>query len=119
KLKSSKVNIQTLKEGDLKGCKSVEIQVAIPRSQAAGKMQDQMMKQGQQSQDTLTEQQNREASLKRKQVNAYDNVETQTVKDEERSRQKYFDKNEKQKEEIRESTKKNHPCLGKYVDFSG
>lgn len=113
------MNIQNLKEGDLMGFKSVEMQIAIPRSQDAGKMQDQMMKQGQQFQDTLTEQQIREELLKRKQVNEYDNVEKQTVKDEEKSRQKSFDKNEKEKEEIMEFTKINHPFLGKNVDFSG
>src|SRR5699024_6360969 len=103
---------------DLMGFKSVEMQIAIPRSQDAGKMQDQMMKQGQQFQDTLTEQQIREELLKRKQVNEYDNVEKQTVKDEEKSRQKSFDKNEKKKEII-EFKKINHPFLGKNVDFSG
>src|SRR5699024_10963006 len=107
-----------LKEGDLMGFKSVEMQIAIPRSQDAGKMQDQMMKQGQQFQDTLTEQQIREELLKRKQVNEYDNVEKQTVKDEEKSRQKSIDKNEKQKEEIIEYTKIKHQFLGKKVIYN-
>ena len=39
------------------GLKSIELQVALPRSQDAGKMQEQMMRQGQQFQETLTEQQ--------------------------------------------------------------
>src|SRR5699024_12688840 len=99
--------------------KSVEMKNAIPRSQDRGKMQDQMMKQGQKLQNTLTEQQIREELLKRKQVNEYDNVEKQTEKNEEKSRQKSFDKNEKEKEEIMEFTKINHPILGKNVDFSG
>ena len=39
------------------GLKSIELQVAIPRSQDAGKMQEQMMRKGQQFHETLTEQQ--------------------------------------------------------------
>lgn len=101
------------------GFKSIEMQIAIPRSQDAGKMQDQMMKHGQQFQDTLTEQQIREELLKRKQVNEYDNVEKQIVKDEEKSNQNSFDKEEKDKEEVTEFTKINHPFLGKNVDFNG
>src|SRR5699024_8834665 len=102
KLKSYKVNIQNLKEGDLMGFKSVEMQIAIPRSQDAGKMQDQMMKQGQQFQDTLTEQQIREELLKRKQVNEYEKVEKK-----------------KEKKKIIEFTKIKHPLLIKNVDFRG
>src|SRR5699024_6814821 len=119
KLKSYKVNIQNLKVGDLMGFKSIEMQIAIPRSQDAGKMQDQMMKQGQQFQDTLTEQQIREELLKRKQVKEYDKVEKQTVKDEEKNKQNFFDIKEKEKEEMKEFTVLNHPFLGKNVDFSG
>src|SRR5699024_6276568 len=99
--------------------KSVEMQISIPRSQGAKKMQDQMMKQGQKFQDTLTEQQIREELLKRKQENEYDNVEKQTVKDEEKSRQKSFDKNEKEKEEIMEFTKINNKLVGKNVYYRG
>lgn len=103
------------------GFKSIELQVAIPRSQDAGKMQEQMMKQGQQFQETLTEQQLREEVLKRKQVNQYDAVEKQVIKDEEkRKQQQEKERNEQNEKEEKEQKKEiNHPYLGKNVDFSG
>lgn len=102
------------------GFKSIELQVAIPRSQDAGRMQDQMMRQGQQFQETLTQQKLREEVINRTKVNEYDDVRKKNItdEDEKNKREKEMKKNKKNdKGEENETT--NHPYLGKKIDFSG
>lgn len=53
------------------GWKSVDLQVAIPRTQDASNLQDQMTKQHQRFQDSLAQHQLKEQLEKRKQVNEY------------------------------------------------
>lgn len=113
------VIILNLKEGAYMGFKSVELQIAIPRSQDAGKMQEQMMKQGQQFQETLTNNNLREALLKRKQVNEYDAVEKQTVKKEDAHHQLQDEHQGVGNEKSAELMEPDHPYLGNHVDFSG
>lgn len=97
------------------GLKSVEMQVAIPRSQDAGRMQDEMTRQGQQFQDTLTKQQLREDLLKRTQVNEYDRVEHKEDDDEEsRNEQEQREREEKERKEQAIA----HPYLGTRFDLS-
>src|SRR5699024_5677037 len=99
------------------GFKSVEMQVAIPRTQDASKMQDQLTRQGQQFQEKLTQQQLREDIMKRTQVNEYEDVEKKTVDDEEKERQ-HQEEERKRKEQEAEKAQANHPYLGKNIDFS-
>lgn len=99
------------------GFKSVEMQVAIPRTQDASKMQDQLTRQGQQFQEKLTQQQLREDIMKRTQVNEYEDVENKTVDDEDKERQ-HQEEERKRKEQEAEKAQANHPYLGKNIDFS-
>src|SRR5690625_3545597 len=100
------------------GFKSIELQVAIPRSQDAGKMQEQMMRQGQQFQETLTQQQLREQVLNRTKVQTAEDVEKKKIKDEEDSKQQQQQEgNEKENKEKEKSIV--HPYLGTKIDFSG
>lgn len=101
--------------------KSIELQVAIPRSQDAGKMQEQMMRQGQQFQETLTQQQLRQQLLNRTKVQTTEDIEKKKIKDEENS-----DANEQEEQGTSEDAEQNqteksieHPYLGTKVDFSG
>lgn len=102
------------------GFKSIELQVAIPRSQDAGKMQEQMMRQGQQFQETLTQQQLREEIINRTKVNEYEDVEKRNIDEDERKQQEEKER-KKRKQNNKEKTKQstNHPYLGNKIDFSG
>ena len=97
--------------------KSIELQIAIPRTQDAGKMHEQMMNQGKNFQETLTEQQLREELLKRKKVNEYENVEKQDIKEESNSGNQSNQQEQSDKEKQEETA--GHPYLGKHVDFNG
>lgn len=100
--------------------KTVELQVAIPRTQDAGKMQEQLNKQGQQFQETLTEKQLKEEQLKRQQVNKYDDVEKRDVSDdEEQAQHQEREKKQKKQQKIEnQAHKTNHPYIGNRIDFS-
>lgn len=101
--------------------KSIELQVAIPRSQDAGKMQDQAMRQGQQFQETLTQQQLREEVINRTKVNEYDNIHKRSITDdkekERNEREQKRKKNNKTKQA--KSNQVQHPYLGTKIDYSG
>lgn len=100
------------------GFKSVDLQVAIPRTQDASKMQEQLTRQGQQFQDSLTQQQLREEMLKRTQVNEYEDVKGQILDDE--SQEKEQEKAEEQVKKLKQEEKAiiDHPYLGKHIDYS-
>lgn len=101
------------------GLKSIEMQVAIPRSQEAGQMQEQIMKQGQKFQETLTQQQLKEEVIKRTKVNEYDDVEQKTVDDEqEKERQERENRDNKRKKQAKKQNVQ-HPYLGSKIDYSG
>jgi len=99
--------------------KSVEMQVAISKSQEASRMQDQMNRQGQQFQATLTEKQLKEEQLKRKQVNKYDNVEKRDVTDENQDKERKKEEQERQRQkEKKQARKLPHPYIGNKIDFT-
>lgn len=98
--------------------KSIELQVAIPRTQDLGRMQEQIMKQGQRFQETLTEQQIRDEILKRTQVNESEEVEKGKLHDEEPNHHGEDDK-EKSDKEQQKNKSMDHPYLGTKIDFSG
>src|SRR5699024_5847404 len=104
------------------GLKSIEMQVAIPRSQDAGKMQEQLSRQGQQFQETLTEQQLREEIIKRHKTNRQEKVLKREVdEDEDRANeQEHQERNEDNEEkQHRLKQKMRHPYLGRQIDWSG
>ena len=100
------------------GLKSVEMQVAITRSQDASKMQDQMSRQGQQFQETLTKQQLREDVLKRSQVNEHEKVQKKADKEESQQQGSDQERDEKQKEAEQKKQSMTHPYLGTRIDLS-
>ncbi|HLR88130.1 MAG TPA: hypothetical protein VK042_00230 [Atopostipes sp.] len=99
--------------------KSVEMQVALPRTQDAGRIQDQMAKQNQQFQQTLSEQQLKEEKIKQHIVNEYEDVES-INKDKERegsnSQDEESNNNKNEEKESKEQMK--HPYLGANIDYS-
>src|SRR5690625_1536840 len=99
--------------------KSIEMQVAIPRSQDAGRMQEQMSKQSQQFQETLTKQQLREEVLKRSKVNEYDDVQNLNVDDEDQETTGENKQEQRQRKKEEQQEQVEHPYLGNTIDFSG
>src|SRR5690625_2689352 len=101
--------------------KSVEMQVAIPRTQEAGKQQDQLMRQSQHFQETLAQTHQKELQLKRKKVNEFDETRSLFVKEEkdEASKEKHKKHHTKQKKKMKKQQPFEHPYLGQSIDYSG
>lgn len=99
--------------------KSVELQVALPRVQEAGKEQDLMSKQNQRFQETLTQSQLQEEIQKRTQVNKFDRLQKSklTDQDEDKDNPEENEHKKRKKEKMEENIK--HPYLGSNIDFSG
>lgn len=97
------------------GMKAVEMQVALPRTQDAGKMQDQMQRHGETLQGMLAQSELEAEKLKRTQVQHM--VETNRTKKKEESEQ---ERRENKKQKAKKKTRKDyHPYLGRRIDFNG
>ncbi|MFC4557142.1 hypothetical protein ACFO3D_02810 [Virgibacillus kekensis] len=98
--------------------KSIEMQVALPRTQDAGKLQEQMLKQNQHFQESLAGSQLKEAERKRIRVQEMDNVEGTKVKEKQEidGQEKEQEKQSRQKSRGELSA---HPYLGTQIDFNG
>lgn len=101
--------------------KSVELQVALPRTQDAGKQQDLMSKQGQRFQETLSQSQLQQEIRKRKQVQKFNKTDKSKINDEsERSKAELLkDHNEQEDEQEDQAKDTEHPYLGGRFDYSG
>ncbi|MFD1037959.1 hypothetical protein ACFQ3N_06000 [Virgibacillus byunsanensis] len=98
--------------------KSIEMQVALPRTQDAGKLQDQMLKQNQHFQASLAQSQMKQEEQKRKRVNEFEDIDHVTIKKEEdHSNNANVDHHSETSNNTLENTE--HPYLGKHFDFSG
>lgn len=98
--------------------KSIELQVALPRTQEAGKHQDQLSKQNQRFQESLAQSQLRQEELRRNRTNRFEKtIHKKVTDDEERDASKEEDKNQdKNQEEVKK--KLAHPYLGRQVDIT-
>src|SRR5690625_5192006 len=99
------------------GLKAVEMQVALPRTQDAGKMQDDAMRQNQHFQDKLTQQQLKQDRLRRKKINEFDNIRKRHVDDEEKETKRHLQE-EEEKLKKQKNEQIHHPYLGRYIDYS-
>lgn len=95
------------------GWKSIELQVAIPRSQDAGKVQQQLLNQSQQYQTSLTQHQLLEELRKRKQVNRMHPAHLSKL-----GRQAKISSSVTKKKQSKCNMDK-HPYLGKEIDLNG
>lgn len=98
------------------------MQVALPRTQDAGNIQEQMSKQHQRFQESLAQTQLKEEIIKRKQVNKFEEIKDQNVtdKDKDKENQNESEQNLQQKKQTRKKAKSvDHPYLGSKIDFSG
>ncbi|MDV2580628.1 hypothetical protein [Alkalibacillus haloalkaliphilus] len=100
--------------------KAVEMQVALPRTQDASQLQDQLQQRGQLMQDQITHEQLRELERKRKAV--LESEQTEQIDNEEDSRKHEAeakangDNQTESKDQRRTSIP--HPYLGHRVDFT-
>ncbi|MFB4167470.1 hypothetical protein [Virgibacillus sp. JSM 102003] len=99
--------------------KSIEMQVALPRTQDAGKLQEQMLKQNQHFQESLAQSQLKDIEQKRKRVQEFENI--HNVKNKNKEDRDTNDSEDQQSElgyaPIDEFAE--HPYLGKKIDFNG
>ncbi|MEC5422667.1 hypothetical protein QGM71_04055 [Virgibacillus sp. C22-A2] len=94
--------------------KSIEMQVALPRTQDAGKLQEQMLKQSQHFQESLAGSQLKQEELRRKRVNEFENINEAKNNKEELNQHEMHGHESDQKKDTA-----NHPYLGKKIDFNG
>lgn len=94
--------------------RSVEMQVALPRVQDAGKLQEQIAQRNPTLQHFVSQRQEKIDKKKRTSVIQQENVEKALVQDEEAGTdQQSKDRTKKEEESI------DHPYLGNRIDFSG
>ncbi|MGP4040272.1 hypothetical protein ACTWP4_10355 [Gracilibacillus sp. D59] len=98
--------------------KAVEMQVALPRTQDAGKIQDQMQQQGRVDQNLLAQSIANEELRKRKKVLEQEASEHLKNNKQKRDSNTQTSTEEKKKESQYQQQFK-HPYLGNKVDFNG
>lgn len=103
--------------------KAIEMQVAIPRTPTAGKIQDQLQQRGQVVQDHIGMEQTKEDEKKRKQVLEATETEKNRLNNDDESSSgknpKQDNQNKQQEQRPQEIEKAKHPYKGNFVDFSG
>lgn len=100
------------------GHKSIDMQIAIPRSQDASRIQDQLMRQGQQFQDALTEKELKQSKLNQTKVKVQEEVQWNDTGENERQEKKQSEKKTLEDEREKNLTEVSHPYLGNHIDFS-
>ncbi|MEN2464547.1 hypothetical protein [Ornithinibacillus sp. JPR2-1] len=96
--------------------KSVEMQVALPRTQDAGKLQEQMLKSNQHFQEALAQSQVKQDNQKRKKVQEFDDIQFQ--KDGQKGSPIPGDKKQHNQEDNTEQDPTfKHPYLGNNFDI--
>lgn len=97
--------------------KSIDLQVALPRTQDAGKIQEQMTKQSEHFQESLAQSQLEQEKQKRKTVNEMEEtIKAEINKDQEKHKEQGNNKEDTSEEKEQEMK---HPYLGSNIDFSG
>lgn len=96
---------------------AIEMQIALPRSQDAGKLQEQMQQRGPQVQQTLSEETKLQDEMKRTQVNHMESKNNVSVKrdkgdDSLSHSSKNLDNHLKEQDIV-------HPYLGNEIDYNG
>lgn len=95
------------------------MQVALPRTQDAGQLQDQMSKQNQRFQESLAQHQLRKEIIKRRQVREFEKTIGKKVLSDDESEQQRMQDGQADENSTRENTQTiEHPYLGNHIDFS-
>ncbi|MFC4404553.1 hypothetical protein [Gracilibacillus xinjiangensis] len=99
--------------------KAVEMQVALPRTQDAGKLQDLLQQQGRLAQEQLVQTLTTEEMRKRQRIEGQQASEKMKNNKEEKNLSQSIEENGIGNESITGNDEIQHPYLGKQVDFSG
>ncbi|MET3682163.1 maltoporin [Alkalibacillus flavidus] len=101
--------------------KAVELQVALPRTQDAGQLQDQLQQRAQIMQDVLSQEQLRELERRRKAVLEANEAVRASNEDDEESQNDGQQEQGQGQQSKQQAPKQSipHPYLGGRVDFSG
>ncbi|TCT26744.1 hypothetical protein EDD68_10197 [Melghiribacillus thermohalophilus] len=94
------------------------MQIALPRTQDAGKMQEQMQQKGQNVQDMLAQTQLMQEELKRKKISETNQKEQALIQKDEEKKQSIPSKSPQSKKSKPHSHGMPHPYLGKHIDFT-
>lgn len=98
--------------------KAIEMQIALPRTHDAGKIQEQIQQRGQHLQEHAAQRVTKEDELKRKTViKNNQKQEARLNKDGNSSSQQDSGRQQQKKQE--EPLQQNHPYKGKIIDYSG
>ena len=101
--------------------KAIELQVALPRTQDAGKLQEQIQQRSQLTHDLAAREMQKEVEKQEKSVVKQKQKDNVKLKKDEESGTQYESptQKEQEKEEIEEPVKMQHPYKGNKIDFSG
>ncbi|WP_273125578.1 hypothetical protein [Bacillus weihaiensis] len=100
--------------------KNIEMQIALPRTHDAGKIQEQLNQRSQLTQDQLAHSLQKQVELKRTQVQAGNGNEKLKLKKEDAShdQQQQQQKKKREKDQLSDDAT-DHPYKGKNIDFFG
>ncbi|WP_438350163.1 hypothetical protein ACP8HI_05715 [Paenibacillus sp. FA6] len=101
--------------------KSVELQIAVPRTQEAGKIQNEMQQRSGQDQSFLTNQQIKESRAMQQRSNGVDQTENSILRDggkEQQTSQENAHSQSNQTELQSEQHPAEHPYKGHHIDLS-
>lgn len=104
--------------------KAIELQVALPRTQTAGKIQDQLQQRGQVVQNHLSAQQEKTDEQKRKQVSEMEQTVKKRLNNDDETKENHQGSTQSRAksnktDETKEENYAQHPYKGNYVDYSG
>ncbi|WP_062105052.1 hypothetical protein [Bacillus niameyensis] len=102
--------------------KSIEMQVALPRTVEAGKVSEQLQQRGQLISDQANEEMTKQIEQDRRSVKEMSEQEKLHLKQGSRDGQndhKHNEHDKKQKDPRKDRTKDSHPYKGKTIDYSG
>ncbi|MFD2443548.1 hypothetical protein ACFSO7_06050 [Bacillus sp. CGMCC 1.16607] len=99
--------------------KAIEMQIALPRTQDAGKIHEQLQQRGQISQDRLAEKNQKEQEKKRVTVNKNESKDKVVVKKDTDKKQQNNQQEKGGKMKEADTEKIIHPYKGTKIDFSG
>jgi len=97
--------------------KNIEMQIALPRTHDAGKIQEQLNQRNQINHDQLAHSIQKEVDLKRSQVQ--ENQESEKLQLKRDQSEQHHNQKKKKKEEQKQEENPDHPYKGKTIDFFG
>lgn len=97
--------------------KAIEMQVALPRTQDAGRVQEQLNQRNVVEQHQIQQEQKQKAELERKKSTKMEGSISRMIQDEEASSQSRDQSSKKRKEKKKEEVSP-HPYKGKHIDIS-